>query len=180
LIPKNFIKMGSKFKHNKLEQHRGLLLQLGIIISLLLVLAAFNYKSTSLDRFSGNYVEISLNLDTITFETNNIKKPLPSEQFKDAEFKGGMPALTQYFKTNINYSEEVKTQGIQGRVYVKFTINRYGKVKNPKIIRSIHPLLDKEALILIKNMPAWKPATKGNQAVECEQVLPVVFINSEE
>ena len=168
--------MGNKFRHNKLEQHRGLLLQISIIISLLIVLAAFNYKSKSVSKFSGDFVEINFNIDTLSIVNNNINKPLPGKTFKPAEFKGGKNALTEYIKTSMHYPEKAKNNDIQGRVYVKFTVNRYGKVKNIKIVRSIHPLLDTEAIKLVKNMPDWIPAKKGTDAVESEQILPIIFI----
>lgn len=169
--------MGNKYRNNKLEQHRGLLIQISIIISLLIVLAAFNYKSKNMRKLSGDFVEINFVFDTISSTNNKINKPLPGKTFKNAEFIGGKDALKQYIKTNIHYPEEARKNNIQGRVYVKFTVNRYGKIKNIKVIRSIHPLLDNEAIRLIKNMPDWIPAKSGNETTESEQVLPVIFIS---
>lgn len=169
--------MGNKFRHNKLEQHRGLLLQVSIIISLLIVLAAFNYKSKNSSTFSGDFVEINFNLDTISVLNSKINKPLPEKPYKPAEFKGGKSALTKYIKQNLHYPEKAMNKDIQGRIYVKFTVNRYGKIQNAKIARSIHPLLDREAMRLVKNMPDWTPAKKGNETVESEQILPVIFMS---
>ncbi|RLD53319.1 MAG: hypothetical protein DRI94_00295 [Bacteroidetes bacterium] len=168
--------MTKKFQNNKLEQNRGLLLQVSIIISLLIVLAAFNFKSKSKSKFSGDFAEINLQIDSIGIKTNDINKPVPVTTHKNAEFTGGKDALFQYIKTNLKYPEAAKTKHIQGRVYVKFTVNRYGKIKNVKIVRSIHPLLDKEALRLIKNMPDWQPAKTKIGTFDSEHVLPVIFM----
>jgi len=168
--------MTKKFRNNKLEQNRGLLLQVSIIISLLIVLAAFNFKSKTKSKFSGDFAEINLQIDSIGIKTNNINKPIPVTIHKNAEFTGGKDALFLYIKTNLHYPEAAKTKHIQGRVYVKFTVNRYGKMKNVKIVRSIHPLLDNEALRLIKNMPDWQPAKTNNETTESEHVLPVIFM----
>lgn len=169
--------MGNKYRNNKLEQHRGLLIQIGIIISLLIVLAAFNYKSKNKDNLSGDFIEINLTLNTISSTINKINKPLPGRNFKNAEFPGGKDALKLYITTNIKYPEKAKINNIQGRIYIKFTVNRYGKIKNIKVIRSIHPLLNNEAIRLIKDMPDWIPAKSGNETIESEEIIPVIFIS---
>ncbi len=169
-----------KFRHNKLEQHRGLLLQISIIISLLIMLAAFNFKSKNTS--SGNFVEINLEVDTIKSNNNKIIKPLPqtpnSHISITAQFPGGEKALKLYIKKNLRYPEKAKNKNIQGRVYVKFTISGYGKIKNITVIRSIDPMIDREAVRLIKNMPDWIPAKTNSGTTESEQILPVIFINN--
>ncbi len=170
--------MSRKFRHNKLEENRALLLQISIIITLLIVLAAFNYQSRSKSKFDGDFVEINLQIDTAQIPQGKLKPPLPVKLSKQAEFPGRKEALKNYFMKNLKYPEDAKKQNIQGRIYVKFTVNEYGKITNPKIIRSIYPSLDKEALLLIKNMPDWIPAKKGNLTVKSEQILPVVFIKN--
>ncbi len=172
--------MGSnKFTHNKLEQHRGLLLQGSIIISLLIVLGAFNYKTKSKNKITGNFVEINLEIDTSNIKNKDISKPLPLFLNKKidtpAQFPGGDKALQKYFSEKLHYPEKAKKQKIEGRVYVKFTITRYGKIKNIKLIRSINYLIDNEAIKLIKEMPDWIPAKSKTEQVESEQILPVIF-----
>jgi len=168
--------MHKKYQNNSLEQNRGLILQISIIISLLIVSAAFSYKSKNSTKFTGEFVEVTLHTDTFATKPNSINKPLPEKIIKNSEFIGGENALRQYIKTNLHYPETAKKKNIQGRVYLKFTVNRYGKIKNIKIVRHIHPLLDKEALRLIKNMPDWQPAKTKNGSVESEQILPVIFM----
>ncbi len=172
--------MTNKFRNNKLEQNRGLLLQVSIIISLIIVTAAFNYTSKNKNSLPDNFVEIKLEIDSAT-RNNKIQKPLPAifnHTDKPAEFIGGEKALSDYFKNNLHYPEKAEKQKIQGRVYVKFTVTQYGTIKNIKIVRKINPLLDAEALRLIKNMPVWKPAEIKNNPVKSEQILPVIFINN--
>lgn len=168
--------MSRKFRHNKLEETRGLLLQISIIISLLIVLFAFNYKSKRKNKFDGNFVEINLIVDTINTTNSHPEMPLPLKVVKKAEFPGGKDALTKYIKKNMIYPEKAKMENIQGRVYVKFTVNEYGKILNPHIIRSIDPLIDNEAVRLIKEMPDWKPAKTKYFPVKSEEILPVVFL----
>ena len=168
-------------KHpNILEQNRGLLLQLGLIFSLLIMLAIFNYESSSGEDTTKNYVEINLEIDSLSAVNEKITKPLPSHFriniTEQAKFKGGDKALRKYFADNLNYPKQAKEKDIQGRVYVKFTITEYGKIKNVKVVRSIHKLIDNEAIKLIKNMPDWLPAKANNEQVESEHILPVIFL----
>jgi len=173
--------MANEKKHiNRLEQNRGLLLQISLIIALFLILAIFNVESKSVSDIENSYVEINLEVDTINLKKGNIKRPTPGilniKITEQAKFKGDKDALSKYFKENLNYPKEALNKDIQGRVYVKFKISEYGKIKDVKIIRSIHPLIDNEAKRLIKEMPDWMPAKANNEQVESEEILPVIFM----
>jgi len=72
-------------------------------------------------------------------------------------FPGGVTALKKYLKENIRYPEECREDSIQGRVVVGFLISKRGKIKHAHVKRSLHPLLDKEALRVVKSMPKWSP-----------------------
>ncbi len=169
-----------KFNTNKLEQTRGLILQLSIAAVLLIILAVFNIEIKNFENYPRNFVEIDLETDIFLTNKNILTRPLPVTQentvTKQAKFPGGKTALQEYFKNNINYPEEAKQNNIQGRVYVKFTVTRYGKIKNAEIIRNISPCIDAEALKLIKNMPDWIPAEYNNETTESIQVLSVIFL----
>ncbi len=169
-----------KFNTNKLEQTRGLILQLSIAAVLFIILAVFNIETKNSENYPKNFVEINLETDNFLTNENILIRPLPITQeniiTKQAKFPGGKTALHEYFKNNINYPEEAKQNNIQGRVYVKFTITRYGKIKKAEIIRNISPCIDTEALKLIKNMPDWIPAEYNNETTESIQILPVVFL----
>jgi len=167
---------------NKLEQNRGLLLQISLIIVLFIILAIFNIESKSGSGVPNSYVEINLEIDTINLKEGNIKRPTPGilniKITEQAQFKGGKDALIVYLKENLKYPKEALEKDIQGRVYIKFEISEYGKIKDVKVIRNIHPLIDDEAKRLIKEMPDWIPAKANNEQVESEQILPIIFINN--
>ena len=84
-----------------------------------------------------------------------------------------MPVFTgegnsvQKFKTdNINYSQEMKDQGIEGVVIVSFIIGKDGTASNIKITRGASPSLDAEALRVTRLMPAWKPGLANGKPVK--------------
>ena len=65
--------------------------------------------------------------------------------------------------------------GIQGKVYVQFTVAKDGSIEEAKVLRSVSGWLDKEALRLVNSMPKWNPGKMGGKAVKCRFNLPVVF-----
>lgn len=88
----------------------------------------------------------------------SIKFVLPDKVLKDdalnyvdvmPSYPGGEDALMKYINDNIKYPTEAKNNNIQGRVIVRFVINQEGTVEDPTVIKSIHPLLDAEALRVV-------------------------------
>ena len=91
------------------------------------------------------------------------------------EYPGGINALMQYLSSNIKYPPAAAEQNIEGRVIVRFVVDKTGKVREVKIMQSIHPLLDQEAVRVIKAMPSWIPGEKDGKAVNVYYTLPVRF-----
>ena len=91
------------------------------------------------------------------------------------EFPGGMKALMDFIQKNIRYPEEVRKNGIQGRVAVSVVIDENGRVTDPVIMRSRYPALDEEALRIVELMPQWKPGKQQGKAVKVEFTFPVTF-----
>jgi TonB family protein len=69
-------------------------------------------------------------------------------------FKGGIDSLKKYLSQNLHYP---KTASKSGTVYVNFTIEKDGKITNVIILKGLEPVLDNEALRVIRMMPAWIP-----------------------
>ena len=91
------------------------------------------------------------------------------------EFPGGMAECMKYLSKNINYPEDCKKEGIQGRVIVQFVVDKDGSIKDPTIARGVHPSLDKEALRVLSSMPNWKPGKQKGEAVKVKYTIPVMF-----
>lgn len=91
------------------------------------------------------------------------------------EFPGGQAELQKYLGKSIRYPEIAIDNGIQGRVVVTFVIEKNGKPSNVKVVRSVDPSLDKEAIRVVEAMPAWKPGKQQGKAVRQRFNLPVVF-----
>ena len=91
------------------------------------------------------------------------------------EFPGGDLALRKYINQQVNYPEIAKENGIQGRVFVQFVVNKKGLVEQVKVVRGVDPSLDKEALRVIKGLPKWTPGKQRGKAVKVSYTVPINF-----
>ena len=106
-------------------------------------------------------------------EDNNPLKLQVLEQYP--EFPGGMVELMKWLNANLRYPESAQTQKIQGKVIVAFIINKDGSISNPHVTTSVHPLLDREALRVVKMMPKWKPGMERKTPCRTMFVIPINF-----
>lgn len=91
------------------------------------------------------------------------------------QFPGGMGKLMEYISKNMQYPAEAQKQKVGGRVVVQMVVDAEGNVTNPRILQGVNPLLDKEALRLMKDMPKWTPGKQNGEAVAVKYTLPVMF-----
>lgn len=94
---------------------------------------------------------------------------------KQPEFPGGTQALMKFINENVNYPREAQENGIQGRPIVNFIVEKDGTINDVKIVRSVDPLLDAEALRVAESMPKWSPGKQKGQPVRVRYTLPLVF-----
>ena len=90
-------------------------------------------------------------------------------------FKGGDAALMEWLNKNIKYPVVAEENGIQGRVVATFVVERDGSITDVKIVKSVDPSLDKEAVRVLKAMPKWIPGRQNGQPVRVKYTVPVTF-----
>ena len=106
----------------------------------------------------------TLNVDTLgakMFETVEGLKP---------SFPGD---LLNFIALNLQYPPELSENMVSGRVIVKFFVTPSGRCCLFRIMRSADPYLDREALRVLKLMPAWEWERRPKQGVW--QLVPVTF-----
>lgn len=91
------------------------------------------------------------------------------------QFPGGQIAMLQYIMKNIKYPEQAMKEGIQGRVTVRFIVEKDGSISDVKPILSVHPLLNKEAVRVVESMPKWTPGKQNGKPVRVRFNVPVMF-----
>lgn len=90
-------------------------------------------------------------------------------------FPGGEGKLFEYLQKNIKYPPVARENGIQGRVYVTFVVDKDGKIRDAKILRGIGGGCDEEALRVVRAMPEWKAGRQNGRSVQVQYNLPVNF-----
>ena len=90
-------------------------------------------------------------------------------------FPGGDAAQIAFLSNNLRYPAVAMEQGIQGRVVTQFVVDKDGSITDVKVVRSLDPMLDKEAVRLVKSMPKWTPGKLNGSPVRVKCILPISF-----
>ena len=91
------------------------------------------------------------------------------------KFPGGDKALQQYLNNNIKFPSIAAQTGVEGIVLIGFVIDENGYLKNPKILKSLHPACDEEAMRVVRYMPEWIPGKHHGKNVSVQFRLPIQF-----
>ena len=91
------------------------------------------------------------------------------------QFPGGMGEAMRFLAKNIRYPAESQKAKIEGRVIVQFVVKEDGKVSDVKVIRSVSPDLDAEAIRVVSMMPEWIPGKQRGKAVSVKYTMPIMF-----
>lgn len=91
------------------------------------------------------------------------------------QYPGGQIAMMKYIMENMKYPKQAMKEGIQGRVAVSFIVEKDGSISDVKPILSVHPLLNKEAVRVVKSMPKWTPGKQNGKPVRVRFNLPIMF-----
>ena len=91
------------------------------------------------------------------------------------QFPGGNEAMIKFIAENLIYPKTAMDKGEQGRVILSFVIDKRGKVGDVKLIRSVSPELDAEAIRVIQAMPDWIPGKQKGKAVNVRYTIPILY-----
>ena len=94
---------------------------------------------------------------------------------KMASFPGGNAKLMEFLRKELVYPQIAIDNNVQGRVFVQFVVNRDGSIQDVKVTRGVDPILDEEAIRIVKKMPKWVPAEQRGKTVRSRFTLPVMF-----
>lgn len=94
---------------------------------------------------------------------------------ENAQFPGGDKACMKWIQEHIKYPESCCVNIPQGRVVVSFIVEKDGSLDSIKVRKSPDPLLSKEAIRVVKEMPKWKPARWDGKVIRSIYLLPIIF-----
>jgi len=91
------------------------------------------------------------------------------------EYPGGSKALMEYISKSVRYPTSAMAKGIEGRVICSCIVNEEGRVTDVKVVASVDPDLDKEAIRVIENMPDWIPGKQNGKGTPVRFTIPILF-----
>jgi protein TonB len=94
----------------------------------------------------------------------------PTFNGEDAEV-----GFRKWVSSKIVYPPIASENGIAGRVFYEFAIDKSGNVCDIKLLRGVDPLLDAEALRVLKMSPKWQPGMQRGKPVKVRYQFPFVF-----
>lgn len=91
------------------------------------------------------------------------------------QFPGGMAELMKFIGEHMKYPTVAQENGVQGRVVCQFVVGKDGQVRDVKVMKTLDPYCDKEAMRVILAMPRWIPGKQNGQAVAVKYTVPITF-----
>jgi TonB family protein len=91
-------------------------------------------------------------------------------------FQGGdLMTFRKWVQGQLKYPAEALENGIAGRVYFTFVVERDGSVSNVNIIQSPHQSLSNEVIRAVLSSPKWEPGKQRGQAVRVKLTMSADF-----
>ncbi len=127
-------------------------------------------------------IDIDITDTTSFLKFSKIEEP-PIEIVKDSfiivehmpSYPGGLNALYKYIGKKIKYPSQARRMGVEGKVFISFTINKEGRLTNIKLLRGIGSGCDEEAIRVLKKLPKWNPGKQRGKPVKVSMTLPITF-----
>ncbi|MCL1942315.1 MAG: TonB family protein [Candidatus Azobacteroides sp.] len=91
------------------------------------------------------------------------------------EFPGGISELMKFLSSHLKYPQAAIDMGIEGKVTVQFVVSKTGAISGIKVLQSLNPVCDKEAVRLISSMPNWIPGRQNGYPVSVYYTIPIRF-----
>ena len=83
--------------------------------------------------------------------------------------------MQDFIKKNLQYPKECVEKRLQGRVIIAVVVERNGTLTNIRVVKSVNPALDKEALRIVNLMPKWIPGRQCDKTVRVKYIIPITF-----
>ena len=129
-----------------------------IIITLFITFSTFkNFAQTTI-RIDSNTL-----LRVIGKDSTFIDQPESENLFFGEKatnyYKGDMHT---FLKKNLQYPKDAHQNKIEGIVKISAQLDNAGNLHSIKLVHSIYPSIDAEAIRLVKNMSDWRPSKSNN------------------
>ncbi len=112
------------------------------------------------------------------YEEEIVEEAIPFDFVEVRPTFNGKDAKTEFPKwvySQLEYPDVARENGISGRVFIQFTVEKDGSVTNVKVLRGVDPSLDQEAIRVVSQSPKWKPGMQRDKPVKVTFSFPIVF-----
>jgi protein TonB len=93
--------------------------------------------------------------------------------------KGGPQGYADYLASHQRYPTAAMQAKQEGTVMVTFVVEKSGSIGEVEVKQPVAPLLDAEAMRVIKSAPKWTPAHQKGKVVRQRVTVPVSFVLAE-
>lgn len=122
------------------------------------------------------YLPTNLMLNEVKVDASkNDEEPVFSNVEILPTFPGGLKAFGEFLGENLKYPTKAKENGIQGRVFVQFVVEKDGSLSNIKVARGIGSGCDEEAVRVLAISPKWTPGVQNGKVVRVSYTIPIFF-----
>ena len=90
-------------------------------------------------------------------------------------FPGGMDKFYKYLSKAIRYPSMAQEQGVQGKVFLSFIIEKNGTLTDIKVVKTLGAGTDEEAVRVLKGSPKWMPGIQNGKEVRVKYNIPISF-----
>ena len=128
-------------------------------------------------------IDVEASEETVIEAIEFVDEPIEEEEIeeifqiveKNPEPVGGVSAFYKYVNENIEYPRAARRGNVQGKVFVKFVVDKDGNIKDVKAIKGIGSGCDEEAERIVANSPKWNPGKQRGKSVSVYMMLPITF-----
>ncbi|HLA55207.1 MAG TPA: energy transducer TonB [Flavobacterium sp.] len=92
------------------------------------------------------------------------------------DFPGGLEKFYKYVGNNYKVPEE---EGLKGKVFVTFVVEKDGSLTDIKVVRDIGYGTGAEAIRVLKKSPRWNPGEQNGKKVRVLYSLPITIQSQE-
>ena len=119
----------------------------------------------------------ALEIGTDTFLCSNPSTGASNIFIEFEEMTSPTYDINKYLASHLTYPDTIKAKDIEGRINITFLITKDGTITDVRALKSLHTVLDSNAVEVIRKMPKWNPAKRYGMPVECQFTLPIVYKN---
>jgi TonB family protein len=129
-----------------------------------------------MNNFAGKVINIKLVAPaTVADTTPKDNGPIFSAVEQVPEFTGGLTAFGNFLAKNIKYPAEARKNGVQGKVFISFVVEKDGSLSNIRVVRGVDNAIDREALRVLELSPKWTPGVQNGKPVRVSYSVPISF-----